>query len=398
MTSLNVDARHDGSSHGLCLVTDLADPGQTFDALAGSDAVVHLAAIPAPEVRPTSETFRINTLSTYNVFAAAEAHGLQRVVYASSETVLGLPFDEPPAFAPIDESHPSRPETSYALSKVVGEAMAAQFARRTGTPHVGLRISNIMEPDDYQAFPGYWEDAALRRWNLWGYVDVRDVARACERALAATVSGAEVCIIAAGGHGHEPRQRRAHDRGLPDASRCSGTSRAARRSSRSTGRARSSATSRASPGGTSSRYPDPTTAAQRVAVFAGRVARSRDEAQGVEREEAQERAAHDVVDVDEARRCAGGSRSTPGDGRRARRATPPARPTPTGPPSARSARSRRCPGLGTCRRPRRVARRRPRRRRRGSRRARRRAAMTRLMNGVWSRRPFGWKTMMSPRE
>ena len=178
-------------------MTDLADPGQTFDALAGSDAVVHLAAIPAPEVRPTSETFRINTLSTYNVFAAAEAHGLQRVVYASSETVLGLPFDEPPAFAPIDESHPSRPETSYALSKVVGEAMAAQFARRTGTPHVGLRISNIMEPDDYQAFPGYWEDASLRRWNLWGYVDVRDVARACERGLAAEVSGSEVCIIAA---------------------------------------------------------------------------------------------------------------------------------------------------------------------------------------------------------
>ena len=194
---LNVDWQHDGSSHGQCLVTDLADAGQTFDALSGSDAVVHLAAIPAPEVRPTSETFRINTLSTYNVFAAAEAHGLQRVVYASSETVLGLPFDEPPAFAPIDESHPSRPETSYALSKVVGEEMAAQFARRTGTPHVGLRISNIMEPDDYAAFPGYWDDATLRRWNLWGYVDVRDVARACERGLAAPVSGAEVCIVAA---------------------------------------------------------------------------------------------------------------------------------------------------------------------------------------------------------
>jgi nucleoside-diphosphate-sugar epimerase len=194
---LNVDSQHDGSPHGQCLVTDLADPGQTFDALAESDAVVHLAAIPAPEIRPASETFRINTLSTYNVFAAAEAHALRRVVYASSETVLGLPFDEPPAFAPIDESHPSRPETSYALSKVVGEAMAAQFARRTGTPHVGLRISNIMQPDDYKAFPGFWDDPQLRRWNLWGYVDVRDVAQACERGLTAPVSGAEVCIVAA---------------------------------------------------------------------------------------------------------------------------------------------------------------------------------------------------------
>jgi nucleoside-diphosphate-sugar epimerase len=194
---LNVDMKHDGSPHGQCLVADLADPGQAFDALSGSDAVVHLAAIPAPELRPASETFRINALSTYNVFAAAEAHRLARVVYASSETVLGLPFDEPPAFAPIDETHPPRPETSYALSKLVGEAMAAQFARRTGTPYVGLRISNIMEPDDYEGFPGFWDDPMLRRWNLWGYVDVRDVAQACERGLTGAVTGSEVCIIAA---------------------------------------------------------------------------------------------------------------------------------------------------------------------------------------------------------
>ena len=194
---LNVDWRHDGSAHGSCLVADLADAGQCYDALAGADGVVHLAAIPAPEIRPASETFRINTLSTYNVFAAAEAHRLGRVVYASSETVLGLPFDEPPAFAPIDESHPPRPESSYALAKLAGETMAAQFARRTGVPHVGLRISNIMEPPDYTAFPGYWADATLRRWNLWGYVDARDVALACELGLMADVRGAEVCIIAA---------------------------------------------------------------------------------------------------------------------------------------------------------------------------------------------------------
>jgi nucleoside-diphosphate-sugar epimerase len=194
---LNVDTQHDGSAHGQCLLADLADPGQTFDALAGADAVVHLAAIPAPGIRPASETFRINTLSTYNVFAAAEMHGMRRVVYASSETVLGLPFDEPPVYAPIDEEHPPRPETSYALSKLVGEAMAAQFARRTGTPYVGLRISNIMLPEEYAAFPAFSDDLTVRRWNLWGYVDVRDVAQACERGLLADVTGSEVCIIAA---------------------------------------------------------------------------------------------------------------------------------------------------------------------------------------------------------
>jgi nucleoside-diphosphate-sugar epimerase len=194
---LNVDQVHDGSAHGLCLVTDLTDPGQCFDALAGSDAVVHLAAIPAPEVRPASETFRINMLSTYNVFAAAEAHRYTRVVYASSETILGLPFDEPPAFAPIDETHPVRPESSYSLAKLAGETIAEQFVRRTGTAHVGLRISNIMEPADYQAFPGYWTDATLRKWNLWGYVDARDVAQACELGLTAAVEGHEIAIVAA---------------------------------------------------------------------------------------------------------------------------------------------------------------------------------------------------------
>jgi nucleoside-diphosphate-sugar epimerase len=194
---LNVDNRHDGAPHGQTLITDLTDYGEAVEALSGCDAVVHLAAIPAPEIRPAAQTFRINILSTYNVFAAAEAHGLKRVVWASSETVLGLPFDTPPAFAPIDESIEPRPESSYALSKLAGETMAGQFARRTGIPIVGLRISNIMEPDDYHAFPSYWDDAKLRKWNLWGYVDCRDVAHACLAALTADVSGATVAIIAA---------------------------------------------------------------------------------------------------------------------------------------------------------------------------------------------------------
>jgi nucleoside-diphosphate-sugar epimerase len=195
---LNVDLVHDGSAHGLCVRADLTDLGQCHDVIAGADAVVHLAAIPAPELRPEGETFRVNTISTYNVFSAATTRGVRRVVWASSETVLGLPFDpEPPAFAPIDESHPPRPESSYALAKLAGETMAEQFARRSGIPFVGLRISNIMEPDDYAAFPGYWDDARLRKWNLWGYVDVRDVAAAVRGALEATIAGAEVCIVAA---------------------------------------------------------------------------------------------------------------------------------------------------------------------------------------------------------
>ena len=194
---LNVDLRPDGMPNGQTTVADLTDLGQAYDLIAGADAVVHFAAIPAPGLRAEGETFRINAMSTYNVFAAAVAAKVRRVVWASSETVLGLPFDRPPDFAPIDESIRPRPESSYSLSKLVGETMAEQFARRSGIGFVGLRISNIMEPDDYAAFPSYQDDPLIRKWNLWGYVDARDVATAARLGLEAETEGAEVCIVAA---------------------------------------------------------------------------------------------------------------------------------------------------------------------------------------------------------
>ena len=180
------------------VVADLTDFGETVEVLRGAEAVVHLAAIPAPGLRPDELTFRVNTTSTYNVFSAASILGLRRVVWASSETILGLPFErEQPAYAPIDEEHPPLPNFSYALSKLISEEMARQFNRWTGIPYVGLRFSNIMEPHDYERFPEFWEDATLRRWNLWGYVDARDVAQSCRLALERNVAGAEVFIVAA---------------------------------------------------------------------------------------------------------------------------------------------------------------------------------------------------------
>lgn len=180
------------------LVADLADYGETVDALKGAEAVVHLAAIPAPGLKPDELTFRVNVTSTYNVFAAAPLLGLRRVVWASSETVLGLPFErDPPRYAPIDEDHAPYPESSYSLSKVAGEELARQFARWTGIPYVGLRFSNVMEPHDYARFSSWQDDPQHRRWNLWGYVDARDVAQSCRLALDADVAGADVFIVAA---------------------------------------------------------------------------------------------------------------------------------------------------------------------------------------------------------
>jgi nucleoside-diphosphate-sugar epimerase len=185
------------------LPADLTDFGQTLEALGGGEvlpgtqAVVHLAAIPSPVHATPDVVFRTNVTSTHTVFAAAARLGLERVVWASSETTLGLPFDRPPDYAPVDEAHELRPETSYALSKVLGEEMARQFSRWTGIPFLGLRFSNIMERVDYQRFPDYWEDSRLRRWNLWSYVDESHVAQAVRRALEAEVAGAEAFIIAA---------------------------------------------------------------------------------------------------------------------------------------------------------------------------------------------------------
>jgi nucleoside-diphosphate-sugar epimerase len=194
---LAIDVVSPAESSARSLLADLTDYGQTIECLAGQDAVVHLAAIPASGIHTEETTFRTNMLSTYNVFEAARLLGLRRVVWASSETILGLPFErEHPAYAPIDEDHPAYPESSYALSKVLSEELGRQLHRWTGTAYVALRFSNIMEPHDYESFPSYWDDPNLRRWNLWGYVDARDVAESCRLALEAEI-GAEHFIVAA---------------------------------------------------------------------------------------------------------------------------------------------------------------------------------------------------------
>jgi nucleoside-diphosphate-sugar epimerase len=185
------------------MLADLTDLGETLEALSGGEAmpgveaVVHLAAIPSPVHATADVVFRTNITSTHTVFAAAARLGIARVVWASSETTLGLPFDTPPDYAPIDEAHELRPESSYALSKVLGEEMARQFSRWSGMSIVGLRFSNVMERHDYARFPTYWDDPELRRWNLWGYVDESHVAESVRRALTADVRGAESFIIAA---------------------------------------------------------------------------------------------------------------------------------------------------------------------------------------------------------
>ena len=179
-------------------VADLTDLGQTHDALAGADAVVHFAAIPAPGLRPAGETFRINALSTYNVFAAAvEATACDASSGRRARRSSGCRSTSPPAFAPIDETIEPRPESSYSLSKLVGETMADavrpadrdRVRRPADLEHHGARR--------LRRLPVVLGRPALRKWNLWGYVDARDVATAARLGLEAAIEGAEVAIVAA---------------------------------------------------------------------------------------------------------------------------------------------------------------------------------------------------------
>ncbi|MDQ0730810.1 nucleoside-diphosphate-sugar epimerase [Arthrobacter sp. B1I2] len=186
------------------LVVDLRNYGQVVDALLGVDdrhdgfdAVVHLGAIPAPGILPDAATFENNMLSTYNVFQAARRAGIKKVVYASSETVLGLPFDVDPPYIPVDEEYPPRPESTYSLVKRLEEQMAVEMTRWDPDLSItGLRFSNVMDEADYARFPSFDADAMLRKWNLWGYIDGRDGAQAVVRALENAKPGFEAFIIA----------------------------------------------------------------------------------------------------------------------------------------------------------------------------------------------------------
>ncbi len=183
---------------------DFTDFGQALEALmridgrhVGLDAVVHLAAIPGPGMVPNNRIFANNVLSTYNVFSAARDAGIRNIVWASSETVIGLPFDEPPPYLPADEDVPVRPNTAYSLGKDLEEEMARQFCRwDPGLKMIGLRFSNIMEPTDYAEFPSFDADPELRKWNLWTYIDARDGAQAVRLALRLDATGMQVFQIA----------------------------------------------------------------------------------------------------------------------------------------------------------------------------------------------------------
>jgi nucleoside-diphosphate-sugar epimerase len=193
-----------------CIIADLSDFGQTLDALSSVgkeihagvapqafDAIVHLAAFPTPRQYPDAHLFQNNIMGTFNIFEAARRLGIRNVIWASSETTLGEPFENDAPYAPVDEDYPLRAKSAYALAKVLMEDMARQFCYQTPDMKlIGLRFSNVMEPADYAKFPAYNDDPEERKWNMWAYIDARDGSQAIRKAIEWQATGMHPFIIA----------------------------------------------------------------------------------------------------------------------------------------------------------------------------------------------------------
>jgi len=195
----------------------LADYQATYDALEGCDAVIHFGANPHPDEdhRGAADRFGNNTVGAFNVFNAALARGIRRIVWASSETVFGYPFEtNAPTRVPVTEDMID-PQNGYAMSKLLTEQLAQLLCRQhEDATIIGLRLSNILYAqaldegagksssvnrtrDTYCKLPSYWDDVRSRDFNLWDYIDARDVCSAVDCALSVDLRGAHACAIIA---------------------------------------------------------------------------------------------------------------------------------------------------------------------------------------------------------
>jgi nucleoside-diphosphate-sugar epimerase len=199
---MNVDLKpldHPGVDN---LIADITDSGQMFNAMSSYagfdemepgngvpkfDAVVHFAAVARILINPDNETFRVNTIGTYNVIEAAVKLGIKKIIIASSETTYGICFSDgktDPKVLPLEEDYDVDPMDSYGLSKVVNEQTARSFQRRTGVDIYALRIGNVIEPHEYaELFPHYFKNPEVRRRNAFCYIDGRDLGQIVDLCL-----------------------------------------------------------------------------------------------------------------------------------------------------------------------------------------------------------------------
>lgn len=179
-------------------VGDVTDPARVARAMAGADAVLHIAAIPNIWSGDGQTIMRVNLLGTYTVFDAAEAAGVRRAVFCSSDSVAGYTVREGrmlhPRYAPLDLDHPLLATDPYAVSKVMGEDLACAYALR-GMSMVALRtvfvaypemageiVARAKDPEAYKG-PMVGGPSSAGGGPLHHHIDPRDLARAFRLAL-----------------------------------------------------------------------------------------------------------------------------------------------------------------------------------------------------------------------
>lgn len=197
---INFDQRPPEKPCGRFMRGDILDAAHLTEAMHGVEVVVHLAAVPNPLHVPTDTLMNVNVMGTQRVVATA-AHGdPERVVVASSDATFGFVFGRGeimPEYLPVDETHPTRPLDCYGLSKVLKEEICRRYTRDTGLETVCLRYCWVWSQQHYTELDRLADAAESFVGQLWGYVDVRDVAQAVERSLTAPSIIHETLLITA---------------------------------------------------------------------------------------------------------------------------------------------------------------------------------------------------------
>jgi nucleoside-diphosphate-sugar epimerase len=184
------------------LTGDILDLGQVFEALAGNDAVIHLAGVPSNGIVSEELTVRTNVMGTFNVHEAAFRLGIKHVVTIGSEAVLGWSptgwvREVPPEYLPIDENHPLRPQDAYGTSKVAAEVIARSFTDRAGLNSLVLRPPRIVSPDELETLRAS-NGTQPTRFGLFHYMDTRDLADVCRIAIERPLTGFNALFVGSG--------------------------------------------------------------------------------------------------------------------------------------------------------------------------------------------------------
>ena len=182
------------------IVADLMQFDRALELIRDVDHVVHIASLPRPLGYRAEDVYTTNTTLMFNVVEAMERNGINSLLYASSFSVLGLPFAIKPIapdYFPLDSSHPTRALDVYALTKLMGETTVDYWAARTGGRAVSIRMPWIQHEGIFSRDVLPRRDTSEARLDLWAYIDARDAAHAFVLAAEAALSGHQRYFISA---------------------------------------------------------------------------------------------------------------------------------------------------------------------------------------------------------